>query len=352
MRKSSSSYPLLSLAGLLLAGSCSIIAEVDRTKIPTDGGPPPEGGQSSGGTSNTGGSGGKGGTPSTGGTRATGGAGGASGAGGEGGGDTGGTGGDGGGGTGGDAGGGTGGDAGAGGEGGSGGVVCGDGIIDSSEECDDGQPAANNDGCSTTCTVEPGWECNNTPSDCTAAMCGDRIEAGAEVCDDGNGNACGTCNANCSTQKTPAKASGAINPGGAANLVDGETFTLNDGVNAAVVFEFDEAPGDGVAGTNIAVPFTAADTATELQTAIVTAINGVTTALAIAASNGTAPVVNLLNDANGAHGNTTIGDTVADAGFTVTNFTGGVAKDCTTGTGCVSDNDCVTTCNSTSHQCN
>src|SRR6187399_3630947 len=70
MRKSSSSYPLLSLAGLLLAGSCSIIAEVDRTKIPTDGGPPPEGGQSSGGTSNTGGSGGKGGTPSTGGTRA------------------------------------------------------------------------------------------------------------------------------------------------------------------------------------------------------------------------------------------------------------------------------------------
>jgi cysteine-rich repeat protein len=355
MRKSSSSYPLLSLAGLLLAGSCSIIAEVDRTKIPTDGGPPPEGGQSSGGTSNTGGSSaGKGGTPGTGGTSDTGGTAGASGAGGDGG-ETGGTGGDAGAGDGGDAGGGMGG-AGAGGEGGSGGPICGDGNIDGNEECDDGHAAANGDGCSISCIVEPGWECPGTPSVCVADRCGDRLAVDDEVCDDGNANACGTCSVNCGTATPAAAATGSISPGAAADLADGDTFTLNDGTNPAVVFEFDETPGDGVTGSNVAVVFDPAGTATELQTAIRTAINGVTTApaLAITAANGTAPNVNLTNDVAALAGNQTTAKSIASgtSTFAITNMTGGAANDCTTGTGCASDNDCVTTCNGTSHLCN
>ena len=38
-------------------------------------------------------------------------------------------------------------------------AVCGDGIVEETEECDDGNTAAG-DGCSPTCTVEPGWTCN------------------------------------------------------------------------------------------------------------------------------------------------------------------------------------------------
>jgi cysteine-rich repeat protein len=43
--------------------------------------------------------------------------------------------------------------------------VCGDGRISATEECDDGNHS-DGDGCSTECTVEPGWTCENEPSDC------------------------------------------------------------------------------------------------------------------------------------------------------------------------------------------
>ncbi|HEX3853803.1 MAG TPA: DUF4215 domain-containing protein [Polyangiaceae bacterium] len=45
-------------------------------------------------------------------------------------------------------------------------AVCGDGIIEGGEECDDHNttPA---DGCSAKCAVNPGWACSGTPSVCT-----------------------------------------------------------------------------------------------------------------------------------------------------------------------------------------
>jgi len=138
MRKPYPFYSLLTLGGLFLAGSCSIIAEVDRTKIPTDGGTP-EGGQGSGGSS---GAGGKGGSSGAGGSGPTGGTSGEGGMGGEPGGGTGGAGGDPG---------GSGGEPG--GMGGEGGEpptpACGDGTVDLGEGCDDGvTPPAGSDGCS------------------------------------------------------------------------------------------------------------------------------------------------------------------------------------------------------------
>lgn len=42
---------------------------------------------------------------------------------------------------------------------------CGDGLIDASEQCDDGN-FSNGDGCSSSCTVESGYECSGTPSVC------------------------------------------------------------------------------------------------------------------------------------------------------------------------------------------
>jgi fibro-slime domain-containing protein len=40
-------------------------------------------------------------------------------------------------------------------------VICGDGIVEAPEACDDGN-TLNGDGCSSTCTVEPGWVCTST----------------------------------------------------------------------------------------------------------------------------------------------------------------------------------------------
>ena len=39
---------------------------------------------------------------------------------------------------------------------------CGDGVVDGNEQCDDGFPLRNGDGCSINCRVEPGWNCGTT----------------------------------------------------------------------------------------------------------------------------------------------------------------------------------------------
>jgi len=62
---------------------------------------------------------------------------------------------------------------------------CGDGIVVSPEQCDDGNTFAG-DGCSPTCKVETGHKCSGSPSRCTPTTCGDGKVEGAEGCDDGN----------------------------------------------------------------------------------------------------------------------------------------------------------------------
>lgn len=61
--------------------------------------------------------------------------------------------------------------------------------------------------------------------------------------------------------------------GGGAEIADGDTFTLFDGVNPRVTFEFDSA--GGVDAESVAIPFLPADTAETLATNIALAINGV-----------------------------------------------------------------------------
>jgi cysteine-rich repeat protein len=62
--------------------------------------------------------------------------------------------------------------------------VCGDGLLTEDEGCDDANDV-DGDGCSSTCTIEEGWQCNDQPSSCFA-VCGDGILAGDEQCDDDN----------------------------------------------------------------------------------------------------------------------------------------------------------------------
>jgi cysteine-rich repeat protein len=75
--------------------------------------------------------------------------------------------------------------------------VCGDGDV-VGEACDDGNTASG-DGCSATCTVETGWQCDGSPSTC-ATVCGDGLVRGAEGCDDGDLDGADGCSATCTVE--------------------------------------------------------------------------------------------------------------------------------------------------------
>ncbi len=91
-------------------------------------------------------------------------------------------------------------------------VVCGNGIVEDGEACDDGN-AVNGDGCDTNCTptacgngiVTVGEACDdgNTESgdgcraDCSLEVCGDGILDAGEACDDGNTENGDCCSATC-----------------------------------------------------------------------------------------------------------------------------------------------------------
>jgi len=116
-------------------------------------------------------------------------------------------------------------------------------------------------------------------------------------------------------------ASGTITCLGGADLIDGETFTISDGVHEPTVFEFDS--GGGVTAGRTAVAFAGGDSAATVHLAVLAAINGVGATLAITATDGGGAIVNLVNENTGTAGNVTITDTVADVDFTHTGMSGG-----------------------------
>jgi len=71
-------------------------------------------------------------------------------------------------------------------------AVCGDGVVAGGETCDD-QNQTNGDGCSASCTVEPGYFCTGSPSTCVVATCSDGIQNGAETGVDCGGGSCAPC---------------------------------------------------------------------------------------------------------------------------------------------------------------
>ena len=122
--------------------------------------------------------------------------------------------------------------------------------------------------------------------------------------------------------KPDTAATGTITTTTVGNLVDAETFTLDDGVNS-VVFEFDKTP-NGVGPGNILVDISGDTTADDVRDTIVAAINGVGLGLTISAADGGAATVDLVHDLGGLVGNTTSSETVANAGFILTNMAGGL----------------------------
>src|SRR6185312_13958997 len=72
--------------------------------------------------------------------------------------------------------------------------VCGDGTVNTGEQCDDGN-TSNGDGCSSTCQKE------STPS-----TCGDgNVDVATETCDDGNTVSGDGCSATCQIETPPNK---------------------------------------------------------------------------------------------------------------------------------------------------
>lgn len=116
-------------------------------------------------------------------------------------------------------------------------------------------------------------------------------------------------------------ASGSITVIAQSSISDGETFVLNDGINAPITFEYDKN-GVTVPG-NVPINIASISTVQQVRDATLAAINGVGSSLRI---NGTASGttdINLLNAVPGAAGNQLITDTVANPGFTTVGMSGG-----------------------------
>jgi len=95
--------------------------------------------------------------------------------------------------------------AGGGGDGGdgAGSAECGDGVVEDTERCDDGNLQAG-DGCSGDCRVESGWSCDGSNPTVCDEICGDGIVVGAEAaaggCDDENAVDGDGCSGNCTVE--------------------------------------------------------------------------------------------------------------------------------------------------------
>jgi cysteine-rich repeat protein len=90
------------------------------------------------------------------------------------------------------------------------GAACGDGHMDPGEECDDGNPT-NGDGCSSTCKLEP--------------KCGDGQVDTGEECDDGNLVSGDGCSSTCKKEIPATCGDGKVDPGEQCddgNMVDGD----------------------------------------------------------------------------------------------------------------------------------
>ncbi|HEX5659176.1 MAG TPA: DUF4215 domain-containing protein, partial [Polyangiales bacterium] len=66
-----------------------------------------------------------------------------------------------------------------------GGAVCGNGDVQSPEQCDDGN-TRDGDGCDHVCLLEVGWFCAIENRPCARSVCGNGVKEGLEQCDDGN----------------------------------------------------------------------------------------------------------------------------------------------------------------------
>jgi hypothetical protein len=102
---------------------------------------------------------------------------------------------------------------------------------------------------------------------------------------------------------------------------DGETFTLNDGVNPPVTFEFDN--NSDVGAGRVSVVFTNTSTYIEIRDAIIFAINGAPIAISASRTSIDGLIIGLTHDTPGALGNQAATESVIDRGFFIIGMAGG-----------------------------
>jgi cysteine-rich repeat protein len=218
------------------------------------------------------------------------------------------------------------------------GPYCGDNIQNGPETCDDGNTTTET-ACpygTPTCSACD-FACGRVLS-LAGPYCSDGIRNGSEVCDDGNASVCGSCSADCGRLQL-SKATGGMDAVAPSDIRDAETFTLDDGINPAVTFEFDKN-GQVTAGrVRISLANLPEDTAELTSGAITLAINDIGTSLRITAEDLSGSVW-LGHDLDAAFGNRPLTETVGDPSFGVIGMSGGAGRDCARGTGCAQDVDC------------
>ena len=117
------------------------------------------------------------------------------------------------------------------------------------------------------------------------------------------------------------KATGSITAVLGSAFVDGETFTLDDGANPAVIFEFDDDSSVVETATLRAVPFTGAESAADMATLMVTSVRAAPTLDISVFAVGA--ILSLIHQSTGVAGNVAITDTVVDGGFVVVGMSEG-----------------------------
>jgi len=124
--------------------------------------------------------------------------------------------------------------------------VCGDGTVDSGEDCDDGN-TVDGDGCSATCNIEPP----------IAPVCGNNLVESGEQCDDGNTVNADGCSSTCQNEQAldPVCGNGTVESGEECD--DGNTID-DDGCSSTcqeeVLVEPDIDKCENINGLQLEVP--------------------------------------------------------------------------------------------------
>jgi len=108
-----------------------------------------------------------------------------------------------------------------------------------------------------------------------------------------------------------AVATGTITTDVQTNFADGDTFTLNDGINSPTTFEFDVTGTHTPSPGNVEIDISADTTADDVRDSIAAGINGVGATLLIYAGALTAGQVDLYHDQETSAGNQTITSVIA-----------------------------------------
>ena len=145
---------------------------------------------------------------------------------------------------------------------------CGDGVVDAGEACDDDNENSC-DGCSQTCSLEPGFVCGDgiqnplcgeecddgnvedadgCQGGCLLPVCGDTILDPEEACDDGNAISYDGCSASCATELGFVCGDGILNASCGEGCDDANTIFC-DGCSATCAGEPGPVCGDGIVNT-------------------------------------------------------------------------------------------------------